>query len=418
MAILCGGDLDLPLHFAVYDHESSGKHTGMGELQTSVNGLVAASQRNEGLKLRKKGKDTGLIYVPKADVSGAATITDRMANVSVSTLEPKPASPPPTSTTSSAPYVPTAAGEATKSVPTARLPSSSAGGVNFVDYVAGGCQLNVAVAIDFTGSNGDPRKPGTLHHLSSTERNDYEKAIASIVSILAKYDSDEMFPVYGFGAKYDGVVRHCFQCGGASEHHGVAGVLEAYKAVFRSGLIMSAPTVFTEVIRTAASHAKQEQQRAQQRGSLCYTILLIVTDGAVSDVQATARCLQEVSDAPLSIVIVGVGTADFSNMRFLDDFNGPGRGRDIAQFVEFNKHSHSSQALTSETLDEIPSQLVDYFQSRGIPPAPPIQRSDSTVSLGEEEEEEEIDLRLDIGEEEIVVAAGGDDFADGFNAGR
>ena len=107
----------------------------------------------------------------------------------------------------------------------------------------------------------DPRKPGTLHYLSPQGlRNDYEKAIAAIVSILAKYDSDQMFPVYGFGAKYGGVVRHCFQCGGAPQHHGVQGVLQAYHKVFQSGLIMSGPTVFNEVIQTAAAQAMSMQQ--------------------------------------------------------------------------------------------------------------------------------------------------------------
>jgi hypothetical protein len=392
LAVLCGGDLDLPLHVSVFDHESSGKHKAMGELQVTVNGLAAASRRNEPLKLQQKGKDTGMIYVEKAD-----SVTDRMANVSVSTK----------STTAPAPG-PAAYVSATSSP----VPSN---GANFIDFIAGGCQLNVTVAIDFTGSNGDPRKVGTLHYLNPSGRNDYEKAIASIVSILGKYDSDEMFPVYGFGAKYDGVVRHCFQCGAAAEQKGVAGVLQAYKEVFRSGLIMSGPTVCTEVIQTAAARAESAQQNATRYGGQCYTILLIVTDGAVSDVEATARCLEEASHAPLSVVIVGVGNADFSGMQFLDDFSAPGK-RDIAQFVEFNKHRHSSQALTSATLDEIPAQLTGYFQSKGIPPRPPLQTSDSKAALVQEEEE--IDLTLDIGEDEIVVTAGGDDFVDGFNAGR
>lgn len=400
LAILCGGDLDLPLHVGVFDHESSGNHKSMGELQVTVNGLVAASGRNEALKLQKKGKDTGMIHVVKADVSGIESVTDRMANVSVSQKStPTPARGP-------SAFIPGSSASSSSPAPS--------DGVNFIDYIAGGCQLNVAVAVDFTGSNGDPRKVGTLHYMNPSGRNDYEKAIASIVSILAKYDSDKMFPVYGFGAKYDGVVRHCFQCGATAEQSGVAGVLQAYKDVFRSGLIMSGPTVFTEVIQTAAARAESAQQNAARHGGQCYTILLIVTDGAVSDVEATARCLEEASRAPLSVVIVGVGNADFSGMQFLDDFSS-GK-RDIAQFVEFNKHSHSSQALTSVTLDEIPTQLTTYFQSKGIPPRPPLQTSDSRAALGQEEEE--INLTLDIGEDEIAVTAGGDDFVDGFNAGR
>lgn len=139
---------------------------------------------------------------------------------------------------------------------------------------------------------------------------------------------------------------------------------------------------------------------------------MILTDGSVSDVNATAAAINQVSDAPLSVVIVGVGNADFSGMKFLDDASKPGK-RDIAQFVEFSKHSSNSVALTSVTLHEIPDQVVGYFSSKGIQPLPPVQRGDNEIVV--EQEEEEIDLSLDFGDDdEIVVAGGGDDFASGF----
>ena len=45
-----------------------------------------------------------------------------------------------------------------------------------------------------------------------------------------------------------------------------------------------------------------------------YSILLILTDGAASDVTATAKCIDGIDEAPLSIIIVGIGGADFSTM--------------------------------------------------------------------------------------------------------
>jgi hypothetical protein len=132
----------------------------------------------------------------------------------------------------------------------------------FIDYLTGGCQISLAVAIDFTASNGDPRQEGTPHYFhppASKEWNDYEKAIFAVGSILAKYDSDQRFPVWGFGAKYNNVVRHCFQCGTEVEVEGVQGIMDAYRGVFRTPLTMSYPTKFTEVISTAASYARHEQ---------------------------------------------------------------------------------------------------------------------------------------------------------------
>lgn len=280
---------------------------------------------------------------------------------------------------------------------------------NFVDYVSGGCELQMCFAIDFTGSNGDPRMRGTLHHMYRDGRlNDYEKAIKAVGSIVAKYDSDKKFPVWGFGAKYGGIVRHCFQCGPTVEADGIDGVLEAYRGVFRTGLIMSGPTVFTEVIHLAASQAQRSQENAKKWGTQSYTILLILTDGAVSDVEATRRAILDVSDAPLSIVIVGVGQADFSAMQFLDDLNVGPNGKDIVQFVPFNAHRHSKTSLTRATLEEIPDQLVNYFTSRNIMPLP--MPSGSRFDIFEEEHNSETDVDLSVGinpDGEITLNGGG-----------
>lgn len=37
--------------------------------------------------------------------------------------------------------------------------------VSFLDYIFGGCEINVHVAIDYTLSNGDPADPTSLHSL-------------------------------------------------------------------------------------------------------------------------------------------------------------------------------------------------------------------------------------------------------------
>lgn len=261
---------------------------------------------------------------------------------------------------------------------------------------------------------GDPRKPGTLHYLHRDgQKNDYEKAISAIVGILASYDTDQMYPVYGFGAKYGGIVRHCFQVGGAPEAHGVQGILNAYHQVFQTGLIMSSPTVFNEVLQTAAAKAISKQEQARAMGQQAYTILLILSDGSVSDVNATAQCLAQCANAPMSVVIVGVGNADFSAMQFLDDSQPP--ATDIAQFVQFNRHAHAPHQLTSETLREIPDQLVRYFQSHGIQPLPPIQRSDDDIVVGPAQDEGEIDLSIGFNADGgAYVAGGGTQYYQGY----
>jgi hypothetical protein len=49
-----------------------------------------------------------------------------------------------------------------------------------VDYLRGGLQLNMMVAIDFTGSNGHPNNASSLHYMNPNAPNQYQQAIHSI----------------------------------------------------------------------------------------------------------------------------------------------------------------------------------------------------------------------------------------------
>ena len=157
---------------------------------------------------------------------------------------------------------------------------------------------------------------------------------------------------------------------------------------------MSGPTVFAEVISYAAAMARSTQEASRNIGKQSYRVLLILTDGAVTDMEQTKEAISAASDAPLSVVIVGIGNADFTAMQELDDFMASA-ARDIVQFVKFSDHAHDRSSLTKATLEEIPNQLVDYFYSRGVKPLPPI--SGSQLSLyPEEATDEDIDLSLDL----------------------
>ena len=66
----------------------------------------------------------------------------------------------------------------------------------FLDYLVGGQQLSLIVAIDFTASNGKIDDPDSLHFLNPNQYNDYQKAIISVGNILNYYDSDKKYPVF------------------------------------------------------------------------------------------------------------------------------------------------------------------------------------------------------------------------------
>lgn len=45
-----------------------------------------------------------------------------------------------------------------------------------------------------------------------------------------------------------------------------------------------------------------------------YLVLLIITDGAIHDMEDSIRSLVSASELPLSVLIIGVGNDDFSSM--------------------------------------------------------------------------------------------------------
>jgi len=76
---------------------------------------------------------------------------------------------------------------------------------SFINYLQGGLRISFAVAIDFTASNGDPKKRDSLHYLG--KQNQYESAISEVGSILEPYSHDMMYPTFGFGAVPPGLPK-------------------------------------------------------------------------------------------------------------------------------------------------------------------------------------------------------------------
>lgn len=88
---------------------------------------------------------------------------------------------------------------------------------------------------------------------------------------------------------------------------------------------------------------------------------------------------------PISIIIVGIGNADFGAMEILDadtvalTAGGVRAARDIVQFVPFNKFATMGDPrmarirLAREVLAEIPTQFIGYMKTNNITPKPPQQ---------------------------------------------
>merc|ERR1719510_2668888 len=137
----------------------------------------------------------------------------------------------------------------------------------FLDFISGGTELSFTVAVDFTGSNGNPMEPTSLHYNDPTGNpNQYVTAIRSVGDIIQDYDNDKMFPALGFGARIPphGHVSHEFFLTLDTSNpycQGIDGVLAAYyNSLYKVQLY--GPTNFSPVINHVAKFATVYQNDA------------------------------------------------------------------------------------------------------------------------------------------------------------
>ena len=257
----------------------------------------------------------------------------------------------------------------------------------FLDYIQGGCQINLHIAVDFTMSNGDPNLPESLHYKGrpgSEFMNDYEHAILAVGRILLDYDSDKKVPLYGFGGKLpDKKISHCWPLNGNEQDPSCNGLEEIFRAyrLALENVDLAAPTNFAPTVNRLVAEVHEEKKNARHTNKQSYHVLLLITDGAITDMDSTIRALIRASKLPISIIIVGVGKADFSNMHVLDgnvepiEQDGDKAARDIVHFVEYRQFQDQrgdarivEQRLAKTVLTELPDQIVEYFRGKGIAP--------------------------------------------------
>lgn len=104
--------------------------------------------------------------------------------------------------------------------------------------------------------------------MNSGQPNQYQHAIMNVGSILEYYDTDKLYPVYGFGGglSESNSTSHCFALNGniyRPECHGVQGIMNAYQhAITRVRL--SGPTHFGPIIQYVTGYCHYKLQEMSQ----------------------------------------------------------------------------------------------------------------------------------------------------------
>lgn len=311
VAQLCNNDLKMPVNFTVYDYNSTEDHKEIGSCTVTIPEMMDLPEIN----IMKGGESVGVLKFKTVQ----------------NTTEPL-----------------------------------------FIDYINDGLKINIIVAIDYSALNGDPKEETSYHYNNPNNvPNQYQAAIMQVGSILAPYDSNQKYPIYGFGINYFSSPIAVLPLSDKlfdTEVEGIAGLLEAYKR----GLDSYKPAkscYLAPVIKEAFTNWSLLENKS-------YAVILIFTQGIIEDMDETIDWIYTAARYGVSFIFVGIGNGNFQFMEYLDgdgahklvDKWGRGMKRDIVQFVPFSKYADNPSKLENEVLKELPQQICEFCMSKDYYP--------------------------------------------------
>lgn len=168
----------------------------------------------------------------------------------------------------------------------------------FLDYIKEGMQIHMGIAIDFSKFNE------SLHKIYENKMNRYEEAIKFCGDIVAYYDNNQLFPVWGLGAENipKEFNKMCFPIN-FNENPNVEkidGVLAEYKKCLNK-ITLSEKAQFSPVIKNFIEMIESNKDNDNN-----YYILLLLTGGKYDDREKTIDSIVKASKLPMSIIIVGL----------------------------------------------------------------------------------------------------------------
>jgi hypothetical protein len=215
--------------------------------------------------------------------------------------------------------------------------------------------VDAVASIDCTGSNnftGGELFKFPMHQVTPGQKpeNPYIQALRAIGTAIKLIDTDGSFKLLGFGDKKTkntkvfkftkNPLKSMDEC------------ITAYRSKIGT-LTLSGPTSFAAIIRATIQDI---------RNNWGYRVLFIMSDGAVDDEckEETRAAIIEASNYPLSISIICVGIADFTEMKKYDE-KIPDRRFDNVNTTIWRDYykDKTDEKFTCAILGECPKQFLE-----------------------------------------------------------
>lgn len=202
-------------------------------------------------------------------------------------------------------------------------------------------------SLDLTASNKWNGRNNT--NLHDNDDQEYARVI-HILSKAVRLDDNGRLKYGIFGDDITRDKHYALMYNKGAEPKTVDEIVAHYKS-FSTKLEYSGGTNLAPAIRACIETVREDWE---------YTILTIICDGEISPelLEDTKASIVEASNYPISIVIIGVGTADFDQLEKLDS-KVKGRKFDNIQFVNGHEYIHKKNAekkIAEEAFQELPKQ--------------------------------------------------------------
>uniref|UniRef100_A0A914EJK5 Copine C-terminal domain-containing protein n=1 Tax=Acrobeloides nanus TaxID=290746 RepID=A0A914EJK5_9BILA len=260
---------------------------------------------------------------------------------------------------------------------------------SFLDYIAAGALLNFAVAIDFSRPD---------HFISDEYAKNYvadvELAVKALGESFREFSMSSTYAGFGFAAKIPPQFREsqefCLNLETDPSCRGLDGILNAFKHSLAN--VQPVDTAhLSHVIYYVAKLAQNYNNRTPGTKP-SYFVLAIITRGVFDDLKETIQSIIFASRAPISLIFVGIGDSDLSELERLGtagtkmNFQGRKPERDCVQYVsitkcrqEESKYPDLKALIAERGLSSIPWQMTSWMTKNGLRPKhlPPMIASSS-----------------------------------------
>lgn len=184
-------------------------------------------------------------------------------------------------------------------------------GVNFAKGMkASGFEMcDLILGVDFTASNEWQGRRSFNHHCLHAVLlrgyNPYQQVIKILGATLEPFSDDGCVHAYGFGDQSTRN-RNVFPFTGDPNQPctGFHDALKRYTSIAKT-IVLAGPTCFAPILRKSIELVREKNR---------YHILIIISDGQMTNEDETVRSIIEASKYPLSIIMVGVGDGPWDIM--------------------------------------------------------------------------------------------------------